>query len=73
MIKIEKRGFGYRLFFSGILKIADLNQFKAEIMKDIENSKEPFSIYIDLRGIRYLAKEAQHEYNALRSAPAIQR
>jgi hypothetical protein len=67
MIKIEKRGFGYKIVFGGILKIADISEFKSELLVYINNSKENFSIYYDLRSIQYFAKDAQSEFNSFKT------
>ncbi len=66
MIKIEKRGFGYKINFGGILKQIDINQFKEELFKYILEKREDFSIYYDMRSIRYLSKDAQIELNNIR-------
>jgi hypothetical protein len=59
MIKIEKRGFGYKIVFGGILKIADVLKYENELMENITKTEETFSIYHDMRSIRYFAKDAQ--------------
>jgi len=67
MIKIEKRGFGYKTSFGGMLKIAEIQNFINELIDHINSSNENFSIYFDFRGINYFAKDAQMEFNSFRT------
>ena len=54
MIKIEKRPYGYKIFFSGIISSLEVENWLTESSKILEKSPEKFSVFVDMQEMEIL-------------------
>ncbi len=54
MIKIEKKPYGYKIFFSGIISSLEVENWLTESSKILEKSPEKFSVFVDMQEMEIL-------------------
>jgi hypothetical protein len=59
MYKIEKLSYGYKLHFSGNMKVEEVMKWQEESKKALINNNESFGVMIDMRELSPLMPDAQ--------------
>lgn len=59
MIKIEKKPYGYKIFFSGIISSSEVENWLAESSEILEKSPKQFSVFIDMQEMEILPVACQ--------------
>ncbi len=76
MTKIEKKGFGYQLTFSGFIPVEEMAQWVADSKNTLSSSSGSFGVLIDMRELSPLsnaAREKMEEGQKLYKAKGMQR
>jgi hypothetical protein len=59
MYKIEKKNYGYKLHFSGSIKLDEIMSWQEESKKELVNKTGSFGVMIDMRELSPLMPDAQ--------------
>ena len=59
MYTIEKRPFGYKLAFAGVIEVDEMNRWVADTMKALIGQVGKFGVIADMRALKPLKPEAQ--------------
>jgi hypothetical protein len=59
MFRIEKTNWGYRLTFGGSCPVEEIVKWLEESRKILADQEEEFSVFVDMRSIIPLSREAQ--------------
>jgi hypothetical protein len=59
MYKIEKKGFGYKLTFSGSIRSEEMAQWFQDFGEVLESQSGTFFVFVDMRALIPLSREAQ--------------
>ena len=59
MYKIEKKGFGYKLTFSGSIRPEEMAEWAREFEVVLQTQNGPFFVFVDMRSLIPLSREAQ--------------
>jgi peroxiredoxin len=66
MIKIEKRGFGFKITFSGILNSSFVSEIREKLFILLSTNNNPCSLYMVFQNTRYISQEVIDEIIFLR-------
>jgi hypothetical protein len=59
MYRIDKRDFGYRLTFSGLMPVHEIEAWLAESELLLPKEPEPFYVFVDMRDLELLPPESR--------------
>ena len=59
MYKIEKKDYGYKLIFAGFIEAEEMKEWVNESKKILETSPKEFKVFVDMRTLLTLDKQAQ--------------
>jgi hypothetical protein len=59
MYKIEKKHYGYKLTFGGMINDAEMKQWAGESGKVLESQAGKFGMFVDMRTLKPLSADAQ--------------
>lgn len=69
MYKIEKKGFGYKLTFAGVIRAEEMSHWACEFEASLQKHNGPFSVFVDMRSLIPLSRDAQvHMYKGQKLA-----
>jgi hypothetical protein len=59
MYQIEKKGYGFKITFKGILKETEMENWIKDSQQMLTSQKKDFGVFVDMRGMAPLRKESQ--------------
>jgi hypothetical protein len=59
MYKIEKKSFGFKLTFSGMMSPAEMENWCRDSEKELSSAPASFGVFVDMRELKPLAPSAQ--------------
>lgn len=59
MYDISQESWGYRLRFSGFIRVPEMEQWKAESAVALQRAPGSFGVYVDMHDLKPLADDAQ--------------
>ncbi len=59
MYKIEKREFGFKLYFSGVIQADEMRRWLEESEKVLADTCGIFCVFVDMRGLQVLPPSSQ--------------